>query len=295
VIAKAKDWQGDKGGENRLARWTLYFENDERLLNDAEQKVQPSSEARTGAAAPPVVPDEVIERLTWEYPCTPATRQPAKTSVTALRRQAAEQLHEEASPLFAMPFPRTSRIGETPKLSAADIGTAHHKFLQFVSLEQAGDGTALKQEGERLVRERVLTAEEAAALDIEALALFWQSELGRRIRQHAQHVRRELAFTARFEPVELASFGGTPAGATLAGEFVVVQGVADLVVLLPAEIWLVDFKTDHFTPDELPQKTREYAPQLKLYAAALNRIYRRPVAKKWLHFLASRRSLALPD
>ena len=49
-------------------------------------------------------------------------------------------------------------------------------------------------------------------------------------------------------------------------EFVVVQGVADLVVLLPEEIWLVDFKTDEIAADELPEKKRLYEPQLKLYA-----------------------------
>ena len=295
LVTKPDDWTGDKSGENHLACWTLYSENDERLLNDAGQKGQPASEPRTGTTASPVVPDDVIERLTWAYPFTPATRQPAKTSVTALRRQAAEQLDEEASPLFAPLFPRASRTGKSPKLSAADIGTAHHKFLQFVSLEQTDNRAALQEEAERLVRERVLTADEAAALDVEALASFWQSELGRRIRQHAPHVRRELAFTARFEPAELASVGAVPADATLAGEFVVVQGVADLVVLLPVEIWLVDFKTDHFGLTELPEKTRLYAPQLKLYAAALSRIYRRPVQESWLHFLALHRSVALAD
>jgi ATP-dependent exoDNAse (exonuclease V) beta subunit len=86
-----------------------------------------------------------------------------------------------------------------------------------------------------------------------------------------------------------------PADATLAGEFVVVQGVADLVVLLPAEIWLVDFKTDHFGLTELPEKTRLYAPQLKLYAAALSRIYRRPAHESWLHFLTLHRSVAPAD
>jgi len=43
-----------------------------------------------------------------------------------------------------------------------------------------------------------------------------------------------------------------------------VQGVADLVVLLPEEIWARGFKTDEVRPAELPEKTRLYAPQLKL-------------------------------
>ena len=68
------------------------------------------------------------------------------------------------------------------------------------------------------------------------------------------------------------------------------QGVADLVVLLPEEIWLVDFKTDEIRKDELPDRIKTYTPQLKLYAQALGKIYSRPVTNCWLHFLSLRHS-----
>ena len=79
---------------------------------------------------------------------------------------------------------------------------------------------------------------------LEDIAAFWNSEPGRKIRAQAANVRRELAFTARFSPAELAAITGTKSAPGLKDEFVVVQGVADLVVLLPKEIWLADFKTD---------------------------------------------------
>jgi ATP-dependent helicase/nuclease subunit A len=106
-------------------------------------------------------------------------------------------------------------------------------------------------------------------------------------------VRRELAFTARFSPAKLAEITGANAEAGLENEFVVVQGVADLLVLLPEEIWLVDFKTDLVRADELPAKIKIYAPQLSLYAAALGKIYSRPAANCWLHFLALRRTVEI--
>jgi ATP-dependent exoDNAse (exonuclease V) beta subunit len=68
----------------------------------------------------------------------------------------------------------------------------------------------------------------------------------------------------------------------------VVQGVVDLAVLLPDEIWLVDFKTDEFRADELAEKTKTYTPQLRLYAAALEKIFARKVTLRALHFLAAR-------
>jgi len=104
-------------------------------------------------------------------------------------------------------------------------------------------------------------------------------------------VQRELEFTAKFSPAELSDIIGTKTSPDLEGEFVVVQGVADLVVLLPKEIWLVDFKTDAVR--DLPAKVKDHTPQLKLYASALGRIYSKPVTNCWLHFLSAQRTVEI--
>ena len=157
--------------------------------------------------------------------------------------------------------------------------------MQWVSLEIVGALGGLPEEVKRLEREGALTAEEVRHLDLGALAAFWQSDLGTQIRSHARQVRRELEFTARFSPGELPA-GTAGTGDSLEGEFVVVQGAADLAVLLPGEIWLVDFKTDRLAEDRLEDRVNQYAPQLQLYGRALGRVYRRPVTRMFLHFLA---------
>lgn len=103
------------------------------------------------------------------------------------------------------------------------------------------------------------------------------------IRAEHKAVRRELPFTARFSPAELAALG-LMKGEMGTDEFVVVQGVADLAVVLPEEIWLLDFKTDRMKAEMVEEKRAHYAPQLKLYAAALEKIYNRPARRRWLHF-----------
>jgi ATP-dependent helicase/nuclease subunit A len=143
----------------------------------------------------------------------------------------------------------------------------------------------LKAEAERLVRQKSLTPEEAMLLDFNALAEFWRSELGARIRAQKTAIRRELRFTTRLPATEIAEFVGETPARELANEFVIIQGVVDLAVILPEEIWLVDFKTDVAKSNELPEKARLYVPQLKLYAKALSEIYRRPVSEAWLYFL----------
>jgi ATP-dependent exoDNAse (exonuclease V) beta subunit len=42
--------------------------------------------------------------------------------------------------------------------------------------------------------------------------------------------------------------------------------------------------------DDLPEKVKAYTPQLKLYAAALEKIFSRRVTLQALHFLAARRT-----
>ena len=95
-----------------------------------------------------------------------------------------------------------------------------------------------------------------------------------------------LRLAARFAPAELDEIIGRPNGAGSPDEFVVVQGVADLLVRLPDEMWLLDFKTDQVKAGEIETKVAAYAPQLRLYALALERIYGRRVTRGWLHFLA---------
>jgi ATP-dependent helicase/nuclease subunit A len=222
--------------------------------------------------------------LEWNYPALAATKRKAKSSVTALRREA-DELDDEAETFSPRPKSekRKAKSGNT-KLSAADIGKAHHKFLQHVALDKTD---ALVAEAEQLVRGNYLSADERAVLDLGALGKFWSSELGKKISTHAVSVRRELPFTARFSPAEIAAITGKKAEASLENEFIVVQGVADLAVILPDEIWLVDFKTDAVSARDLPEKIKTYQPQLQLYAAALEKIFTRKVTLRALHFLAA--------
>ena len=289
-IADDADLRDDSVGRSR---------GDEANPTDQTETPYVVSYENTGALDAATA-DKLRAMLSWEYPFAAATQRPAKSSVTALRRQA-EELDDETEPIFRLPFSakRPARTPaknpqsaiRNPKLSAAETGTAHHKFLQHVVLENAADAAALELEAGRLEREKILSADERAALKLEDIAAFWGSEPGRKIRAQAASVRRELAFTTRFSPAELAAITGVKSEPGLEAEFVVVQGVADLVVLLPEEIWLVDFKTDEIRKDELPDRIKTYTPQLKLYAQALEKIYSRPVTARWLHFLSARKTV----
>lgn len=231
------------------------------------------------------VSDQQLQRLQWNYRFENETAQPAKTSVTNIRRQIADESDGEAVPLF----PTARREGS---LSAAEIGRAHHTFLQWFSLGAPPTLLGFKAEAARLAREKLLSPREVDCLDLDALVSFWDSKIGWELSRQANCLQRELEFTARFGAVELRDLGCARFVDIGEEEFVVVQGVVDLAVVLPGQIWLLDFKTDQFAAADLDAKIADYRPQILLYAKALERIYNRPVKKSWLHFLGTRRTIA---
>ena len=288
------DWLGSwppgaallqSSGQNEFFAWTVFDDDHPWLAPDP----QPSQAAgAAGATDDADLSPGARDRLDWRYPFGAETRIPAKASVSGLRRLMAAGSDEEALPIFAVDTsPASRRAGEAP-LTAADIGSAHHILLERMALDPAPTAEGLREDAARLCRRKLLTADQCASLDFEALAAFWQSEPGRELLGRRPALRRELAFTARMAPGELALLGAAEFAGAGADEFVVVQGVIDLAAILPDEIWLLDFKTDHFPAAELGEKIRHYRPQIELYAAALSRIHRRPVTRRWLHFLSHR-------
>ncbi len=289
---------GDQDGAHGVTRptsrdgvmnWEI-FNAGQLVTAEAVNSAEVLSEADFAADA--LTWEHLEARLRWTNKFAAASEQAAKVSVSLLRRAAADRAEEEAERWAEKTFNiqhSTFKTGRNKK-SAADIGTAHHRFLQFVALG-AADVATLKTEAQRLEQVGVLSAGEVAVLDFAALAAFWQSELGRRIGARPAEVHRELEFTARFSLAEISTITGQSVAAEMQDEFVVVQGVADLTVIGEKEIWLVDFKTDEVRRDSLAGHAKRYEPQLQLYAQALEMIYGKPVAQSWLYFLALREAV----
>ncbi len=267
----AEGWTDQPRGENELFSWQIYSDEEAAVSPEVDVTETPRALDFTGHE----------ELLAWKYPFAATTHEAAKTSVSALRRKLAESV-EEARPWRPVRSePRTSGGG----LTAAEIGTAHHTFLEFADLPKLIAESGVVGESARLVAAGVLSEAEARALNQQGLAQFWSSELGQKLLAELPRLHRELPFTARCAAADLRELGLSIASLP-SEEFVVVQGVADLAVILPDEIWLLDFKTDDLRPDEIAARAKFYTPQLDAYSAALARIYGRKVTRRWLHFLS---------
>jgi ATP-dependent helicase/nuclease subunit A len=270
-----------ESGANELLSWKI----------DREDAPATPMAVSIPGSEPVDISAEIRDQMDWTYPFLAETDRPAKVSVSGLRRRIAEDDEPETFPLFVRDSSRSPRTND--RLSAAEIGSAHHVFLENMSLQIPPTISSLEEEAARLVRDKVLTPEQIESLDFDGLAAFWQSEAGARLREQLPYICRELPFTGRFGAADLARLGASEFAAVGSGEFVIVQGVIDLAVLLPEEIWLVDFKTDRFPTAQLSERIERYRPQLDLYAQAISQIHRRPVTRRWLHFLSLRQTAKL--
>ncbi len=228
------------------------------------------------------------------YPFATATLESAKVTVTGLRKRlAAEAAGDSASfDSWTTHVPRPAT--EPDDVSAVERGLVHHRFLEHVDPACAVDVAGVAAEVQRLRIAGRFTDAEAALLDVGALARFWTSPLGERIRAAGKGLRREIPFTMRLDAADLRRLGLGSAGSLDDAEFVVAQGVVDLAVLEADGLWLLDYKTDRVTPGAATQaKVTAYRPQLQVYALALGRIYGRKVTGCWLHFLTTGESVEI--
>jgi ATP-dependent helicase/nuclease subunit A len=269
LAARAGDagWLDRPRGNCKLFDWFTHQAAPSRA--ELPLKSEPANPPRQQPASQEV-PD------TWQYPYLAATREIATQRVTSLR----ERLAEDDVAAAVIP-----RIVKTKNgLSPLQVGNAHHQFLQLMTLDGPWTESHLKQQAEDMRKAGYLTDFEN--LDYSAILSFWNSDLGQRVLANREFLHREIPFTARMSPEDVKASGLDT------DEFIIVRGAVDLAVILPSEIWVLDFKTDAVSNGDLTEALRIYTPQVRLYGQALERIYRRP-ALLYLHFLALDRTVRI--
>ena len=138
-------------------------------------------------------------------------------------------------------------------LTADQRGTAVHLAMQYLPLDGSAEQTVAD-----LVRRRLLTPEQAQAVDTAALQRFVASPLAAELRK-ADRVEREFRFSLLASARDYYPQLG-------AEDEVLLQGVVDLFAVKGGKITVVDFKTDYVTSKTLRSKAEYYRPQLEAYS-----------------------------
>ena len=295
--SQSEQWLNASEGQSSFLAWKFWNTNDACFALPTDAPRVSSTEISPPTAAQLT---HIRTILSDRYAHETAVNEPAKTTVTAIRRRVADETDDEARHVFQPASRILYAHRSDTRLAAAEIGTAHHTFLQFVALNRTATELDLRNEATRMERDGALTTEQVSALDFTGLTAFWQSDLGTKFRALPENaVNREMPFTARFQIAEVETLLHPGATAVKMApetetDFAVIQGIADVAVLLPDEIWLLDFKTDHIRDEaELTAKVKHYEPQLKIYALALSRIFRKPVTQCWLRFLSAEKTVSV--
>ena len=240
-------------------------------------KVLPAPEAApVPEPAPAPAPDEALldtlrQSFAWRSPRAPLQKIPAKVSVSAVAHAARPVALER--PAFLQ---KTGMTG-------AERGTAIHAFMQSVPF----DGTApdLDAEVQRQIDARLLDAGLADKLDLDRVRPFFESAVWRRIR-HARAVLREEPFITALPAAQI-----TPEAGECEAE-VLVQGIADLVLVYDDHAEILDYKTDRSR--DAAFYIKEYAAQLQLYRRAFAQRLAVPVTKLTIYSFTLGEEIDIP-
>ncbi|MDI6709420.1 MAG: helicase-exonuclease AddAB subunit AddA [Bacillota bacterium] len=224
--------------------------------------------------------------LDWTYPLPAATVLPAKVTVTEVQGRFAALQAEEGGPAdrtFSTPVSSRPRfLLSKGALTGPERGAAWHAVMQHLDLQRPLDAADIADQLAAMVSRELLLPAQAAAVDSEAVAAFFASPLGLRVRA-ARGVWRELPFSLALPATEI--YGDRAAGLT--GEAVLVQGIIDcLIEEENGQLVLIDFKTERARPGDTGTVKARYEGQLALYARAVKGILGRPVAQRYLYLFS---------
>lgn len=213
------------------------------------------------------ISNKVNELLNWKYKNIFATVLESKTSVTEIKALKSEK--NKIEPVL----PKPKFLNQTEKLTKAEKGTLIHLCLQKMdfSIEQTEE--QIKGMIEDLIKNAIITRNEANQIDINILVNFAKSDLAKQIRK-ARKVYKEAPFYINIPAKEIYN--------QETDENILVQGVIDLYFENEKnELVLVDYKTDYVKQEsELIEK---YKTQLELYKKALESSTKKHVNKVYIY------------
>lgn len=237
-----------------------------------------SSEIQCENSTSPAVPDakltDMIEdRLSYKYPYEHLRMVPAKVTASGFRGHSEGKIGA-SRPSFMM----------KEGLSPTERGTALHRFMQFCNLSRAKDDA--HSELSRLLAAHHLTERESSAVDLDKVNEFFHSGISELL-ENAVRIEREWRFTVALDESLLHFFTDSYAD----GEQVILQGECDLLLIMPDEAIIVDYKTDRV--EAADPLIESYSPQLELYASAVRQIISLPVKRCYLYSFALGRLISV--
>jgi ATP-dependent helicase/nuclease subunit A len=227
----------------------------------------------------------VEARLDWQYDYHGLREVPAKLSVTEMKRRFAVE-DAEALPLSALQpirraasgqiFRRPSFIQASGRFTGAEYGTIMHSVMQHIDFHRQVTMPEIAMQLAAMVKKEILLPGQREAVDDKAVYDFFDSAMGRRMRNSPQ-VWRELPFSRL---IEARRFYPQVQDGKAA---IFIQGVIDVLFAEGDGLVLLDYKTDNDT-DPVRVAAR-HKLQIDLYSESVQQILHKKVKERCLYML----------
>ncbi len=228
----------------------------QKICEDFDEECEIKSENEEKADAKII--KQLNENALYEYPYTAQTEVVSKYSVSEIAKGEKQAVYDfEALPEFM----------KGRNLSGAERGTALHTFMQFANLENAQKD--VEAEIEKVRQNGFITEAQASVIEREKVKTFLSSPLFERMKK-ANEVYKEYKVTTG---VDSSNFGGE----RTSSDIVILQGVADCVLIEGDSAVIIDYKTD-FVKEPAPLIER-YTTQLSIYKVAVEKALGIPVSE----------------
>ncbi len=217
----------------------------------------------------------IKERLSWHYSFVDAQRIPSKMSVSEIKKPERISLGFSGSPKFR----------DTEKhFSGEERGTFIHKVLEHIPFNLGVDESGVRYQISLMVQNEVLTAEQAASIDLKLLMNFFKSDIYKRA-ANSERVYKEVSFNLAKDASEVLD-----SPPEVSGEKIIVQGTIDCYFKEEDRFILLDYKSDYIpvniSPEDMNLRIAQYKIQLSLYKEALEKIRGIKISETYLFFLS---------
>ena len=231
------------------------------------------------------------ESLNWQYPFGNAPSLPAKRTVTQWTHR-----NDEFTKIdYSLAFDRKPKaVFATKQIDGRSVGTATHLVMSKLDLTKPVTAEVVTQLIEKLIKDGAIVQETASQINVESIAKFFRNKLGQMVLNTCSPgrkenvVRREWPFTFAVPASqwdEPATSQTSHGARVTSDDFIIVQGIIDLLIETPKGLVIIDFKTDDVSAEGAPKRAAIYRGQLNLYAQAASTILGQKTESKWLCFL----------
>ena len=245
----------------------------EYIINKKEEKQKQKSpkSKKSPSKTESKLLSQIKKSLYMKYEYGDLHKVPAKTSVSEFTHRNDEYIKFNYSGTLSR-VPAIIKDEQTRNApESRQVGTASHLLISKIDLSKKVDIHTIEQMRQELIAQNQISQNIADNINIETIANFFSNDLGKMALDTQNNVLREWPFTFAEKVTN--------------DDFLIVQGIIDMLIQTPEGLIIIDFKTDRVTAKQVNDRADLYRGQLQLYGRAAESILKTKTISKLLYFL----------